>query len=93
MKDDTKVTTKVYAVLTENFTYTAHDGDNTIRKGRKFEPFGRNTGCYIHRDTKELILKNWVQYGDATVIPATGYKLVEEVTTTTVVKTTRPYAR
>lgn len=91
MKDDTKVTTKVYAVLTKDFTYTAHNGDNTVRKGRKFEPFGRNTGCYIHRDTKELVLKNWTQYGDATVIPATGYKLVEEVTTTTVVKTTRPY--
>lgn len=90
-KTTTKTTSTVHAVLTADFHYTSHGGEQVIKKGHVFYPWKRNSNCYIARKTHDLVLQHWVQYGDSTTIPPSGYRLVEVTTTTTSTSTSKPY--
>ena len=68
--------TRIVAVLKADWHYYAHNGDNVVKKGRRFEC---NRDHYIDKKG-DLVLEHWVQYGDASVIPAAHFNLfLEEV--------------
>lgn len=81
--ETTKSSTKIIAVLKTDWHYAAHNGDNVIKKGRRFEC---NRDHYIDKKG-DLVLEHWIQYGDAEVIPAAHFDLFLEETVTVVTKT------
>ena len=81
-KETTKTTTKIIAVLKADWHYAAHNGDNVIKKGRRFEC---NRDHYIDKKG-DLVLEHWIQYGDAEVIPSAHFNLFLEETVTVVTK-------
>ena len=71
-----KVKRRIVAVLNSDWHYYAHNGDNVVKKGVKFVC---KNGHYIDK-AGDLVLEHWVQYGDASVIPAAKIDLyLEEV--------------
>jgi len=71
-----KVNRRIVAVLNSDWHYAAHNGDNVVKKGVKFVC---KDGHYIDK-AGDLVLEHWIQYGDASVIPAAQIDLyLEEV--------------
>ena len=81
-KDINKKSTKIIAVLKTDWHYEAHNGDNVVKKGRRFEC---NSDHYIDK-AGDLVLEHWIQYGDSAVIPAAKFNLFLEETETVITK-------
>jgi len=78
-----KKSTKIIAVLNKDWHYEAHNGHNVVKKGTRFE---RTRDHYINKKG-DLILDHWVQYGDASLIPAADIDIFLEETVTVTTKT------
>ena len=81
-KEIAKKSTKIIAVLKADWHYEAHNGDNVVKKGRRFEC---NRDHYIDK-AGDLVLRHWVQYGDSSAIPAAHFNLFLEETETVITK-------
>lgn len=77
-----KKSTKVIAVLNKDWHYEAHNGDNVVKKGTRFE---RTRDHYINK-TGDLVLEHWLQYGDASVVSAADIDIFLEETVTVTTK-------
>ena len=78
-----KKSTKIIAVLNKDWHYYAHSGREFVEAGRRFECRG---GHYINK-AGDLVLEHWIQYGDASIIPAADIDIFLEETVTVTTKT------
>ena len=81
--ETTKSSTKIIAVLKTDWHYEAPGGGLTVKAGTHFVC---DRVTYIN-SSGDLVLRNWVQYGDASVIPAVHFDLFLEETVVVTTKT------